>query len=98
MVRALRVGVTWINCSQPCFCHLPWGGLKRSGIGRDLGKEGFMSFLAPKQCVNYESPTKPLGWYSLPTPSAAAASSSSASSSAAAAAAAAGAAGANGNK
>jgi betaine-aldehyde dehydrogenase len=24
--RALRVGVVWQNCSQPCFMQAPWGG------------------------------------------------------------------------
>src|SRR3990167_1127286 len=49
VVKALRYGIVWVNCSQPCFCVAPWGGLKRSGIGRDLGRYGFERFLEPKQ-------------------------------------------------
>jgi betaine-aldehyde dehydrogenase len=29
----LECGITWLNCSQPCFPQLPWGGVKQSGIG-----------------------------------------------------------------
>ena len=25
VTRALRVGIVWNNCSQPCFSQLPWG-------------------------------------------------------------------------
>lgn len=28
----LRAGVTWINCSQPCFSQLPWGELARHAL------------------------------------------------------------------
>ncbi|KAF4678087.1 hypothetical protein FOL47_005366 [Perkinsus chesapeaki] len=35
VMRAFRCGIVWINCSQPCFTQLPWGGVKRSGMGRD---------------------------------------------------------------
>lgn len=38
VVQAFRAGIVWINCSQPCFCQAPWGGLKRSGFGRELGE------------------------------------------------------------
>ena len=33
----LRAGIVWINCSQPTFIELPWGGYKQSGIGREFG-------------------------------------------------------------
>lgn len=59
---AARVGIVWQNCSQPCFCQLPWGGRGVSGVGRDLGVEGLRKFLEPKQVVRYVSKA-PLGWY-----------------------------------
>jgi len=65
VVRDLRVGVTWINCSQPAFSQLPWGGLKKSGIGRDLGKIGLESYLESKQIVR-RVVEEPWGWYDLP--------------------------------
>ena len=24
VTRALEVGIVWNNCSQPCFCQMPW--------------------------------------------------------------------------
>jgi len=62
MRDALRAGVVWLNCSQPCFCHLPWGGLKMSGMGRDLGEQAVKSFMETKTIVEYTSGA-PWGWY-----------------------------------
>lgn len=62
VVRALDAGITWVNCSQPCFCQLPWGGLKSSGFGRDLGTYGLQGYLSPKQVVTYVSQDK-WPWY-----------------------------------
>ena len=61
----LESGIVWNNCSQPCFCQLPWGGQKKSGIGRDLGREGFQSYLETKQIVKKVEPKVPLGWYDI---------------------------------
>jgi len=61
-VRGLRYGIVWVNCSQPCFCQAPWGGFKRSGVGRDLGRYGFERFLEPKQITTYVS-DEPWGWF-----------------------------------
>jgi len=66
--RAARVadrfeaGVVWINCSQPNFLEPPWGGMKHSGVGRELGTWGLMNFLEPKQITAYQS-SDPWGWY-----------------------------------
>ena len=46
--NGLRVGTVWINNCQPAFIHLPWGGTKQSGIGRELGKWGLEEFTAMK--------------------------------------------------
>jgi len=64
VTRALRTGVVWNNCSQPCFSQLPWGGLKKSGIGRDLGRAGFEAYLELKQVVKHVT-ENPLGWYDM---------------------------------
>ena len=63
---ALRVGIVWKNCSQPCFPQMPWGGLKKSGIGRELGDYGMDAFLEPKSVIAYSS-NSPLGWYTAPS-------------------------------
>jgi betaine-aldehyde dehydrogenase len=46
--QALRSGVVWINDTQPAPTEMPWGGYEQSGIGRELGKEGFEDFLEKK--------------------------------------------------
>lgn len=65
--RRLRCGIVWVNCSQPTFCSLPWGGLKKSGVGRDLGVHGLLAYRSPKQIVAPVDATKPAGWYQLPS-------------------------------
>jgi betaine-aldehyde dehydrogenase len=59
---AFEAGVVWINCSQPNFLEPPWGGVKKSGIGRELGTWGLNNFLEPKQITQYLS-RDPWGWY-----------------------------------
>ncbi|MBS0252277.1 MAG: aldehyde dehydrogenase family protein [Proteobacteria bacterium] len=59
---AFEAGVVWINCSQPNFLEPPWGGVKKSGIGRELGTWGLNNFLEPKQITKYLS-SDPWGWY-----------------------------------
>lgn len=62
VTAALQCGIVWRNCSQPCFCQLPWGGRKLTGFGRDLGEAGFRKYLEPKSVVTYVGGA-PLGWY-----------------------------------
>ena len=66
VATALEAGIVWVNCSQPAFANAPWGGFKRSGIGRELGEAGLFNYLETKQVTTYVS-SKPLGWYSLPS-------------------------------
>jgi len=37
MRNSIKVGTLWLNTSQPCFNSVPFGGMKKSGIGRELG-------------------------------------------------------------
>ncbi|PRW59376.1 betaine aldehyde dehydrogenase isoform A [Chlorella sorokiniana] len=55
VVEALECGMCWVNCSQPCFVQAPWGGVKNSGFGRELGTFGLESFLSVKQVTTYTS-------------------------------------------
>jgi hypothetical protein len=57
--EALEAGIVWVNCSQPCFCQAPWGGIKNSGFGRELGTFGLESFLSVKQVRRLPSLTSP---------------------------------------
>jgi betaine-aldehyde dehydrogenase len=63
VARNVRAGIVWINCSQPTFCEAPWGGMKRSGIGRELGEWGLNNYLETKQITSYNTLEKPWGWY-----------------------------------
>jgi betaine-aldehyde dehydrogenase len=58
----LRAGIIWINCSQPTFTQVPWGGYKSSGIGRELGTAGFLGFRETKQITRYDN-SQSWGWY-----------------------------------
>jgi betaine-aldehyde dehydrogenase len=46
--KQLRVGVVWVNDSQPAPTEAPWGGYKQSGIGRELGPHGIEDYLETK--------------------------------------------------
>ena len=55
VARGLRSGIVWKNCSQPTFIQAPWGGVKQSGFGRELGRWGLEEFTSVKQvtgCAN----------------------------------------------
>lgn len=58
----LRAGVVWINCSQPTFTQLPWGGCKTSGIGRELGQAGYDACCEIKQITRFDHNLH-WGWY-----------------------------------
>lgn len=62
VARAFRAGIVWINCSQPTFTEAPWGGMKQSGIGRELGRWGLDNYLETKQITKLTS-DQPWGWY-----------------------------------
>ena len=62
VARAFRAGIVWINCSQPTFTEAPWGGYKKSGIGRELGKWGLANYLEVKQITTFDHRER-WGWY-----------------------------------
>jgi betaine-aldehyde dehydrogenase len=58
----LRLGTVWINDYHPYFAQAEWGGMKRSGIGRELGEAGYDEFREPKHV--YENPEPAAtGWF-----------------------------------
>jgi betaine-aldehyde dehydrogenase len=62
VVKALEAGVVWVNHMQPTFVEAPWGGMKASGFGRELGHWGVEEYLETKQVfINLDE--KPIGWY-----------------------------------
>ncbi|KOM40344.1 hypothetical protein LR48_Vigan04g054200 [Vigna angularis] len=64
--QAIKAGIVWINCAQPSFIQAPWGGIKRSGFGRELGEWGLENYLSVKQVTKYISDEQ-WGWYQSPS-------------------------------
>jgi betaine-aldehyde dehydrogenase len=62
---ALDAGITWQNCNNMVVIEAPWGGVKQSGMGRELGRWGLEGFLEPKQKTRWSAPGN-LGWYDMP--------------------------------
>jgi betaine-aldehyde dehydrogenase len=62
VIKEIRAGITWINCYNPTFNEAPWGGYKMSGIGRELGVQGFEEYQEIKQ-INININPGPVGWY-----------------------------------
>ena len=56
VARMIQSGTVWINSSQDCDPRVPFGGVKQSGIGRELGEEGLMAYSSTKAVyVNLEA-------------------------------------------
>ncbi|MCS7012308.1 MAG: aldehyde dehydrogenase family protein [Chloroherpetonaceae bacterium] len=64
VMKQIRAGIVWVNCYHPTFNELPWGGFKKSGIGRELGKYGLEAYLETKQ-VSINLDSGKLGWYEV---------------------------------
>jgi betaine-aldehyde dehydrogenase len=61
-VKKLRAGIVWVNHMQPTYVEAPWGGVKMSGAGRELGRYGIDNYLELKQ-VHINLNEAPMGWY-----------------------------------
>lgn len=44
----LEAGMVWVNSSQDCDPRVPFGGVKQSGIGRELGEAGLEAYTQVK--------------------------------------------------
>jgi betaine-aldehyde dehydrogenase len=62
VVRKIRAGIVWVNHMQPTYVEAPWGGMKMSGAGRELGRYGVDNYLELKQ-VHVNLNENPMGWY-----------------------------------
>jgi betaine-aldehyde dehydrogenase len=57
----LRAGVVWLNNAQPSPHAQPWGGFKKSGIGREMGPLALLPFLEAKAVTGWTAGA--VGWY-----------------------------------
>jgi aldehyde dehydrogenase (NAD+) len=55
--RRLRVGDVWVNTHYVRLAESPFGGVKGSGVGRELGMEGLEEYLESKRICIDSSPT-----------------------------------------
>lgn len=66
VANALRHGTIWINDFHPYLPQAEWGGFKQSGVGRELGAQGFGEYLEAKHVYQNLDP-QPSGWFDVPT-------------------------------
>jgi betaine-aldehyde dehydrogenase len=59
---ALRHGTVWINDYGPYVPGAEWGGMKRSGNGRELGPTGLHEYQEQKHIWHNTAPA-PAGWF-----------------------------------
>lgn len=48
MARKIEAGMVWVNSSQDSDFRIPFGGVKMSGIGRELGEAGLEAYTNKK--------------------------------------------------
>jgi betaine-aldehyde dehydrogenase len=58
----LRAGTVWINDYNRYVPQAEWGGFKRSGIGRELGRQGLDEYREAKHIWQNTAPG-PSGWF-----------------------------------
>lgn len=62
MSRALKAGTVWVNTYRAVSYMMPFGGVKRSGIGRESGIEAIREYLSTKSVwinISDEAPGNP---------------------------------------
>jgi len=62
VARGLRIGTIWINDFHPYYPEAPWGGFKRSGVGRELSNAGLEEYTELKN-VHANLDPQPLDWF-----------------------------------
>lgn len=62
----LRHGTIWINDYHPYVPQAEWGGMKQSGIGRELGLAGLHEYVETKHIWHNTRPAK-AGWFTDPS-------------------------------
>ncbi len=52
-IREIEAGTVWVNVHNFVFNSAPYGGYKHSGIGRECGVEGLLSYTQIKNAIVY---------------------------------------------
>lgn len=63
-VGKMRMGTVWVNEYNLYFPEAPWGGYKRSGFGRELGKTGLEEYQEQKHIVT-NLQAKAMNWFGV---------------------------------
>lgn len=58
MASRMRCGTVWVNEYHLLNPGMPFGGFKQSGLGRELGEEGLLSYLEVKHLWESECPER----------------------------------------
>lgn len=66
VTRAIRSGYVWINTYNTTPVEAPFGGVKRSGFGRDTGMQALENYLVWKTVAIATTPFE--GWYAAASP------------------------------
>ncbi|ROR54680.1 betaine-aldehyde dehydrogenase [Luteococcus japonicus] len=62
VAKRLRHGTIWINDYHPYVAGAEWGGMKQSGIGRELGLAGLHEYQETKHIWHNTAPAR-AGWF-----------------------------------
>ncbi|MEU6172215.1 aldehyde dehydrogenase family protein [Streptantibioticus parmotrematis] len=62
VAAALRAGTVWINDFHPYVPQAEWGGMKQSGVGRELGPSGLHEYTEAKHVWRNTGP-QPQRWF-----------------------------------
>ena len=62
VAAGLRMGTVWINDYHPYLPQAEWGGMKQSGVGRELGHDGLGEYQETKHVYQNLAPA-PTGWF-----------------------------------
>ncbi len=63
IANSLLCGMVWINDVNVAFPQAPWGGVKASGIGSELGEWGFYEYVTKKHVSHDESAEVRRAWW-----------------------------------
>ncbi len=59
---SLKAGTVWVNVHNFVYSQAPYGGMKQSGVGRELGREGLEAYTEVKNVITWLGPGA-FTWY-----------------------------------